>query len=99
MVEGRRQGKRVFYRRADDSVTRFLAALRKPRARLPEVEQVARAYFVAPDHLEPIGSADLIQRLDDLGTHCDRPAGGGVRGRPHRGRHLPAASRGQGAAR
>jgi rhodanese-related sulfurtransferase/DNA-binding transcriptional ArsR family regulator len=69
LVEGRRQGKRVVYRLADENVTRFLAALRElSRARLAEVEQVARDYFEARDHLEPLGSADLMKRLEDPGT-------------------------------
>ena len=69
LVEGRRQGKRVIYRLADESVTRFLAALRDlSRSRLAEVEQVARDYFEARDHLEPLGSADLMRRLEDPGT-------------------------------
>ena len=69
LVESRRQGKRVIYRLADESVTRFLAALRElSRARLAEVEQVARDYFEARDHLEPVSSADLMRRLDDPGT-------------------------------
>jgi rhodanese-related sulfurtransferase/DNA-binding transcriptional ArsR family regulator len=69
LVEGRRQGKRVIYRLADESVTRFLAALRElSRARLAEVEQVAREYFEARDHLEPVSSADLMRRLEDPGT-------------------------------
>jgi rhodanese-related sulfurtransferase/DNA-binding transcriptional ArsR family regulator len=69
LVEGQRQGKRVIYRLADESVTRFLAALRElSRARLAEVEQVARDYFEARDHLEPLGSADLMRRLKDPAT-------------------------------
>jgi rhodanese-related sulfurtransferase/DNA-binding transcriptional ArsR family regulator len=69
LVEGKRQGKRVIYRLADESVTRFLAALRElSRARLAEVEQVARDYFEARDHLEPLGSADLMRRLKDPAT-------------------------------
>jgi rhodanese-related sulfurtransferase/DNA-binding transcriptional ArsR family regulator len=69
LVEGRRQGKRVIYRLAEESVTRFLAALRElSRARLAEVEQVARDYFEARDHLEPLGSADLMRRLKDPAT-------------------------------
>ena len=69
LVESRRQGKRVIYRLADESVTRFLAALRElSRARLAEVEQVARDYFEARDHLEPLGSADLMKRLEDPET-------------------------------
>ena len=69
LVEGRRQGKRVIYRLADNSVTRFLVALRElSRERLTEVEQVARDYFEARDHLEPVSPGDLMRRLDDPGT-------------------------------
>lgn len=69
LVEGRRQGKRVIYRLADKSVTRFLVALRElSRERLAEVEQVARDYFEARDHLEPASSADLMRRLEDPAT-------------------------------
>jgi rhodanese-related sulfurtransferase/DNA-binding transcriptional ArsR family regulator len=69
VVEGRRKGKRVIYRLADESVTRFLAALRElARGRLAEVEQVARDYFEARDQLEPVRSGDLMRRLDDPGT-------------------------------
>lgn len=64
LVESRRHGKRVLYRLADENVGRFLVALREiARARLTEVEQVARDYFSARDELEPIGSADLLDRL------------------------------------
>ena len=69
LVEGRRLGKRVIYRLADKSVTRFLVALRElSRERLTEVEQVARDYFEARDHLEPVSPGDLMRRLDDPGT-------------------------------
>jgi rhodanese-related sulfurtransferase/DNA-binding transcriptional ArsR family regulator len=69
LVEGRRHGKRVIYRLADECVTSFLAALRElSRVRLAEVEQVARDYFEARDHLEPLGSADLMRRLEDPET-------------------------------
>lgn len=64
LVESRREGKRVLYRLADESVGRFLVALRDiARSRLTEVEQVARDYFEARDELEPISSADLVDRL------------------------------------
>jgi rhodanese-related sulfurtransferase/DNA-binding transcriptional ArsR family regulator len=64
LVESRREGKRVFYRLADESVSRFLSGLREiASARLAEVEQVARDYFHARDELEPISSADLMERL------------------------------------
>jgi rhodanese-related sulfurtransferase/DNA-binding transcriptional ArsR family regulator len=69
LVEGRRQGKRVIYRLADERVTSFLAALRElSRVRLAEVEQVAHDYFEARDHLEPLRSANLIRRLEDPKT-------------------------------
>ena len=66
LVEGRRHGKRVIYGLADQDVVGFLASLRElSRARLAEVEQVARDYFHARDHLEPISSEELIKRLGD----------------------------------
>lgn len=69
LVEGRRQGRRVVYRLADDSVSRFLTALRVlARDRLAEVEQVARDYFEARDHLVPLSSEELMRRLDDPDT-------------------------------
>jgi len=69
LVEGRRQGRRVVYRLADDSVSRFLAALRAlARDRLAEVEQVARDFFEARDHLLPLSSEELMRRLDDPQT-------------------------------
>ena len=69
LVEGRRRGRRVVYRLADDGVTRFLAALRElSRGRLAEVERVARDYFEARDHLEPLAADDLMRRLDDPRT-------------------------------
>ncbi len=64
LVESRREGKRALYRLADDSVSRFLSALREiASSRLAEVEQVARDYFQARDELEPISSADLMERI------------------------------------
>lgn len=66
LVESRREGKRVLYRLADEGVSRFLSALREiASSRLAEVEQVARDYFQARDELEPISSADLMERLHD----------------------------------
>ncbi len=64
LVESRREGKRVLYRLADESVSRFLSGLREiASARLAEVEQVARDYFQARDKLEPISPADLMARV------------------------------------
>jgi ArsR family transcriptional regulator len=65
LVDSRRQGKRVIYRLADESVVRFLTALREvSRARLVEVEKVARDYFDARDQLEPVSSGELLERLE-----------------------------------
>jgi rhodanese-related sulfurtransferase/DNA-binding transcriptional ArsR family regulator len=64
LVESRRQGKRIVYRLADESVSRFISALREiASSRLAEVEQVARDYFRARDEMEPISSVDLLNRL------------------------------------
>ena len=64
LVESRRQGKRILYRLADEAVSSFVSALRElSRARLAEVEQVARDYFEARDALEPVSSAELAERL------------------------------------
>ncbi len=69
LVEGRRQGQRVIYRLADERVVGFLASLRElSRARLAEVEQVARDYFQARDDMEPLGAAELMKRLHDRKT-------------------------------
>jgi len=64
LVESRREGKRILYRLADEGVSRFLAELREiASSRLAEIEQVARDYFQARDELEPINSADLMERV------------------------------------
>lgn len=64
LVESRREGKRILYRVADEGVSRFLAELREiASSRLAEIEQVARDYFQARDDLEPITSADLMERV------------------------------------
>lgn len=64
LVQARRHGKRVVYRLVDLDVVRFLNALRElSRARLAEVEQVARDYFDARDELQPVSSAKLLDRI------------------------------------
>ena len=63
LVETRRAGPRVFYRLAGDDVFELLAAIRTvAHVRLVEVELLVRAYFGAPDELEPIGRDELIAR-------------------------------------
>lgn len=64
LIEGRREGTHVYYRLADPGVMRFLADLRElARARLAEVEQVARDYFEARDALEPVAAQELLDRM------------------------------------
>lgn len=63
LVDTRRDGARVYYRLAGDDVIELLTALRAvAHDRLAEVEQVVRAYFGAPDELEPIGRDELVRR-------------------------------------
>lgn len=64
LVESRREGTRVLYRLADDSVLRFHVALRElAQARLAEVGQVLRDYLLARDALETVSRTELLDRL------------------------------------
>ncbi|HCF99247.1 MAG TPA: ArsR family transcriptional regulator [Chloroflexi bacterium] len=64
LVEARRDGTRVLYRLADDSVGRFFVELRQlAQRRLAEVDQLARDYFEAPQDLEAISRTELRDRL------------------------------------
>ena len=66
LVETRRDGTRVFYRLADESVCGFFVSLRDLASnRFAEVEQVTRDYFEALDQLDPIGRAELLARAED----------------------------------
>lgn len=63
LVETRREGTRIFYRLADDSVCSFFFALRDlARCRLAEVEMIVQDYFIARDELEPINREELLRR-------------------------------------
>ncbi|OGO55275.1 MAG: ArsR family transcriptional regulator [Chloroflexi bacterium RBG_16_70_13] len=63
LVETRREGQRIFYRLAGDDVLTLLTALRAvAHDRLAEVDRVVRAYFGAPEELEPIGRDELVRR-------------------------------------
>ena len=63
LVETRRDGSRIFYRLAGDDVYGLLASLRTvAHDRLAEVDGVVRAYFGAPEELEPIGRDELVRR-------------------------------------
>ncbi len=65
LVSTRKEGTRVYYRIADDTVSQFLVALQDlARARLTEVEQTVRTYFAARDALDPVGREELLRRID-----------------------------------
>ncbi len=64
LVETRRDGVKIFYRLADDTVYRLLLALQETgRARLVEVRQIARDYLDARDRLQPVGCDELRDRV------------------------------------
>ena len=66
LVAARRDGKRVFYRLADDAVVDLLSALRRVGERnVAEVETVVRGYFRARDSFEPVSREVLVKRLRD----------------------------------
>jgi len=64
LVDSRREGQRIFYRVADDSVEQLWHTLRRTvEARLPELDAVVRDYLVGRDDFEPIDRAELMRRL------------------------------------
>ncbi len=64
LITARREGTRVHYRAADDSVCRFTSELGAvARARLAEVDRLAREYLDDRDALEPVTRRELLGRL------------------------------------
>jgi len=65
LVEGRREGKRVFYRLAgEDAVIGLLLALSRVGERnSAEIARVVATYFRARDDLEPVSRGELLDRL------------------------------------
>lgn len=65
LVEGRREGKRVFYRLAgDDVVIGLLGALSRVGERnSAEIARVMASYFRARDELEPVSREELLDRV------------------------------------
>ena len=65
LVEGRREGKRVFYRLAgEDDVIGLLNALSRVGERnSAEIARVMASYFRARDELEPVSRTELLDRL------------------------------------
>ncbi|WP_119418462.1 ArsR/SmtB family transcription factor [Desertibaculum subflavum] len=63
LVAGRREGKFVFYRLADDAVLALLASLSHVAERnLAEVDRILRGYFADRDSLEPVSREELLAR-------------------------------------
>jgi rhodanese-related sulfurtransferase len=65
LVEGRREGKRVFYKLAgEDLVIGLLAALsRVGEHNSAEIARVMASYFRARDELEPVSRQELLDRV------------------------------------
>jgi rhodanese-related sulfurtransferase len=65
LVRGRREGKRVFYRLAEeDAVVGLLGALGRVGERSSaEIARVMASYFRARDELEPVSREELLDRL------------------------------------
>jgi rhodanese-related sulfurtransferase len=65
LVEGRREGKRVFYRLlGDEAVVGLLQALSRVGERnSAEIARVMASYFRARDELEPVSRDELVDRL------------------------------------
>jgi rhodanese-related sulfurtransferase len=63
LVATRRDGKRVLYRIADDTVYQLVQALTAvAQSRLSEVGETVRDYFSARDQLEPVDAQELRRR-------------------------------------
>jgi len=64
LVETRKDGPRVFYRLAGDSVHEFLRELQRlAHTRLADVERVTQQYLDGRDELEPISARELERRI------------------------------------
>ena len=65
LVEGRREGKRIFYRLSgEDAVVGLLQALSRVGERnSAEIARVMASYFRARDELEPVSRTELLERL------------------------------------
>jgi rhodanese-related sulfurtransferase len=65
LVEGRREGKRVFYRLSnEDAVVALLQALSRVGERnSAEITRVMASYFRARDEFEPVSRKQLLERL------------------------------------
>lgn len=63
LVAGRREGKFVFYRLADDAVLGLISSLRQVAERnLAAVDRILRGYFADRDSMEPVSREELLAR-------------------------------------
>ena len=66
LVAARKEGPFVHYRLAHPSVLEFLRSLQSiAQHQSVEVREILRQYFAEPESLEPVGAAELLQRLGD----------------------------------
>lgn len=66
LVETRKEGTRVYYRLASESVCELFFSVRDLAAeRYAEVEMMVRDYFEARDQLEPVTREELLARTKD----------------------------------
>jgi ArsR family transcriptional regulator len=64
LIVGRRDGKFVLYRLADDNTIALLTALRRVAERnVAEVARVVRGYFDERDAMEPVARDELMRRV------------------------------------
>ncbi|GAA3015606.1 metalloregulator ArsR/SmtB family transcription factor [Streptosporangium longisporum] len=88
LVTSRREGTRVYYRLADERVSRFLGELQDFAAgRLADLRQAVSRHLGDPVALEPVTAEELARRLADPGVVVVdvRPAAAHARG------HVPGA--------
>jgi DNA-binding transcriptional ArsR family regulator len=65
LVDGRKEGLRVYYRLADDDVCSFFGSLRTLAAsRLAEIDLIVRDYFDDPKSLQPVDKGRLLKKAE-----------------------------------
>lgn len=64
LVEGRKEGKQVYYSLADERVYRLWRALREVgEQQLAEIDQIVDEYRRSREDLEPVGMSELLERM------------------------------------
>ena len=64
LVEGRKSGLFVYYRVASPQIITLVESLRRlGQGQLAEVDRLVRSYFSHDDDLEPVGRAELLERV------------------------------------